>query len=333
MSNLKFSIIIPVYNAKKYIEDCVKSIIEQSYKNWELLLVNDGSTDGSETICNNLAKGDRRINVLHKMNGGPSSARNLGIKYVTGDYLLFVDADDLVQMHWLEEYYQCINKFNPDICFQNFASIPNDFHLVKKEKPVLHRNQHKLIKPSQLESAFERKWIIFTATWSKCFKTSIIKTNHIEFDISLSLQEDFLFTTEYICRSSIFALTEYKGYLYRKVEGSLSRKHIENKYLIIYKIIKYLDCLEMSTPKNKLLPCINIYLKNNIASPDFLELPQELQNYMLNKAKQNNLTIPYIYFIPFNLLIRIGSNVRLLKLFLNTVNIARKMKKIICRGI
>lgn len=97
MSDIRISVIVPVYNIKEYLERCVRSICNQSYKNLEIILVDDGSTDGSGDICDRLAKEDDRIRVFHKENGGSSSARNLGIREATGDYLGFIDSDDYIE--------------------------------------------------------------------------------------------------------------------------------------------------------------------------------------------------------------------------------------------
>ena len=91
-----FSIIIPVYNVLEYLPRCVSSICNQSFTNWEMLLIDDGSTDGSEDLCDQFAASDPRIRVFHKPNGGVSSARNFGLRYASGDYILFVDSDDFL---------------------------------------------------------------------------------------------------------------------------------------------------------------------------------------------------------------------------------------------
>ena len=95
--NPKISIIVPIYNMEQYLERCVDSILSQTYKNFEVILVNDGSTDNSGNICDDYAKKDQRIKVIHKKNGGISSARNAGIKLSKGQWLLFIDRDDCVK--------------------------------------------------------------------------------------------------------------------------------------------------------------------------------------------------------------------------------------------
>ncbi|MCM1186405.1 MAG: glycosyltransferase [Lachnoclostridium sp.] len=106
------SIIIPIYNIKEYLPRCVRSVTAQTYKNLEILLIDDGSTDGTGELCEELAKGDPRIRVFHKENGGSSSARNLGIAKAQGEYLGFVDSDDYIDSHMYEHLYEAIEKYN-----------------------------------------------------------------------------------------------------------------------------------------------------------------------------------------------------------------------------
>lgn len=114
MGNL-ISIIVPVWNAHPYLEKCVDSILAQTYKNIELILVDDGSTDDSLEICRRYERFDERVNVLHKENGGQWSARNLGLDYCTGEYVGFVDNDDWVFPDMYEKLYNLMNKYHADI--------------------------------------------------------------------------------------------------------------------------------------------------------------------------------------------------------------------------
>lgn len=113
-SKLLFSIVVPVYNVEAYLDRCIKSIINQSYENIEIILVDDGSTDRGPSICDEYAKVDHRILVIHKTNGGLSDARNAGIRAAKGDYLVFIDSDDYVETDYCEKLIKYI-KINPDI--------------------------------------------------------------------------------------------------------------------------------------------------------------------------------------------------------------------------
>ena len=108
MNKEVISIVVPIYKVEKYIKKCIDSIIEQTYKNLEIILVDDGSPDGCAKICDEYAKKDKRIKAIHKENGGLSDARNVGIDISTGKYICFVDSDDYIENNYIELLYKCI---------------------------------------------------------------------------------------------------------------------------------------------------------------------------------------------------------------------------------
>lgn len=114
------SIITPVYQAEKYLENLINSIINQTYHDWELLLIDDGSTDGSAEICDCYAHKDNRIRVFHKANGGVASARNQAMDMAKGDYLAFADSDDWVEPNWLEQLYTIAKEQEADIVVSDY---------------------------------------------------------------------------------------------------------------------------------------------------------------------------------------------------------------------
>lgn len=126
MNDIKISIVIPVYNVEKYLQECVDSVVKQSYKNIEIILVDDGSKDNSPKLCDELAKTDDRIKVIHKENGGLSSARNAGMKVITGDYFVFLDSDDYwTDLDFLKKIVNDKLIMNPDIIILDIQKIRN----------------------------------------------------------------------------------------------------------------------------------------------------------------------------------------------------------------
>ena len=113
--NYLISIIVPIYNVDKYLEECIESLRNQTYKNLEIILINDGSTDNSEQICRQEAKQDNRIVFINKKNGGSASAKNIGLKIAKGDYIAFVDSDDFIELDMIEYMVNTIKKYNSDI--------------------------------------------------------------------------------------------------------------------------------------------------------------------------------------------------------------------------
>ena len=111
----EISIIVPIYNVEKQLSTCIESILNQTFMNFELILVDDGSPDKCGEICDEYEKKDKRIKVIHKKNGGLSDARNAGLNIATGKYIGFVDSDDIIHPQMYEKLYNCINKYNSDI--------------------------------------------------------------------------------------------------------------------------------------------------------------------------------------------------------------------------
>ena len=186
------SIIVPVYNAQKYIKRCVESILNQSYQKWELILIDDGSKDDSSLICDELKQTDSRIHVVHSVNQGASAARNRGLDEAAGDYITFVDADDWVEPNHLEVLVNqidsdvdlCINSFIADLYY---GSRPYQYKEVKTQDNIESINAFFtiLLQHSQF-------------LWNKLFKSNIINDNHIRFNTSISLGEDNIFILEYL---------------------------------------------------------------------------------------------------------------------------------------
>lgn len=130
----KITIIVPVYKVEKYIHRCVNSVLAQTYLNWELILIDDGSPDKCPTICDNFAECDKRIKVIHKANGGLSSARNAGLEHLSGDYVTFLDSDDYIHPNTFQDVCQLAEKENADIVqFSFLRGSENVFPSIKKD--------------------------------------------------------------------------------------------------------------------------------------------------------------------------------------------------------
>ena len=123
MNKEKITIVVPIYNAEKYLERCIKSILDQTYENLEIILVNDGSTDKSLEICEKFKAEDNRIIIINKENGGVSSARNKGIDAATGKFIIFIDADDYIEKEMFEVLEEDLFKNNVDISMCGFRTV------------------------------------------------------------------------------------------------------------------------------------------------------------------------------------------------------------------
>lgn len=138
ISNELISVIVPIYNVEKYLEKCLYSLIKQSYQNLQIILIDDGSTDASGTICDYFAEKDERIVCYHKLNGGLSSARNYGLKKVKGKYLTFVDSDDYVETSYIQEMYDALIKYSATICICDFNIVDESSYELKNDLEPLN---------------------------------------------------------------------------------------------------------------------------------------------------------------------------------------------------
>lgn len=219
MSTPSVSIIIPLYNADRYIKTCLNSVLRQTYKDIEIILIDDGSTDTSSKIVDEFAIKDNRISVIHKNNEGASIARNTGIEASNGEYLFFLDADDYLDDYCIEKLvktaqngslattgymlYESGVATTPDQCYKHFDSLTEML--------------------DDFDQLFATK---LNFVWGKLYKTNIIKENNIRFKKGISLGEDLLFNLEYFaCWSGKIDMITHNGYYYRQTgNSSLSKK-------------------------------------------------------------------------------------------------------------
>lgn len=197
----KISVIVPVYKAEKYLHRCVDSILAQTFTNFELLLINDGSPDNSGAICDEYAIKDKRVHVFHKENGGVSSARNLGLDNAKGEWIAFVDADDWVEENYLEDL--SIN-IDTDFIIGGFKTANNS---VKREENVYTGKQLiDFLNTHELEK--------LRVPWGNLLNRDIIEKNKIRFDKKVRYGEDTIFNLQYICHCNSIRTTAKCGYYY-----------------------------------------------------------------------------------------------------------------------
>lgn len=232
----KISIIIPVYNAALFLEKCVSSVLNQTVRDLEVILVNDGSKDNSLEICNQFAEKDKRVKVIDKPNGGVSDARNLGIDNATGDYLMFVDSDD-----WLSE--DAFEAFMPHLYANDivrcsaYAVYPNKIRRYKLGKAS---DKRKVI-----GAIIARKTIV--ACWSAMFRRELFIQNNIRFDKNLNIGEDWLVTAQatMACRTLRYLPDVYCYHYNKENTGSCTLNMEKGK---IMKQFEVLDKLREMIP-------------------------------------------------------------------------------------
>ena len=207
---MKFSIVVPVYNVEKYLEKCLKSIQNQTYDNFEVIIVNDGSTDNSKEIIRSFVK-DPRFKSFNKKNGGLSDARNFGVKYTTGDFLLFIDSDDYIDKNLLTKLNNVIEQYNPDIIKFNFIDVIEDKEYKHFEKITVSKE----VKLTELIN-----FDYFEPACSYCYKINFYKENNFQFEIG-KYHEDYGLIPLILLKSKSIYYLNYFGYFYVKRENSI----------------------------------------------------------------------------------------------------------------
>lgn len=208
----KFSIVVPVYNEERTLEKCLNSISVQSFNNFEVLLINDGSSDSSGIICDRFAESDQRFRVIHKKNEGVSATRNLGIDEAIGEYLLFVDSDDAVLEDYLKEYALILQDSKYDVVIGGHLRI-NQTEVACRFPKHLGEYQNNIWEYICLEPDN------FGYICSKAFRLEIIKNNKIYFRTDMYSQEDFEFCLSVYEHCARFLLIDYSGYEYYYMQG------------------------------------------------------------------------------------------------------------------
>lgn len=207
----KISVIVPVYNVERYLTRCIDSILAQTFTDFELLLIDDGSTDNSGKICDEYAEKDKRIRVFHKKNGGVSSARNLGLDVSCCEWITFIDSDDYVEDNFLEELFQSTNS---DLKISGYTSFGEKISKENYKTSFINKDKIGICLSKFLNND------IFRVPWAKLFRLSIINNNRLRFDDRLKIGEDTIFVQQYLCfcNSLSFINTTSYNYFSQKIQ-------------------------------------------------------------------------------------------------------------------
>jgi glycosyltransferase involved in cell wall biosynthesis len=229
---MSVSIIMPVYNAESFLPRSVKSVIQQSYRALELILVNDGSTDLSEAICRRYALEDGRIKVITQKNRGPAAARNTGVRHASGDFVFFLDADDFLSPNALKILITGFDPNQPDLVMGNFCKLVNDREVIRQ--PVSFRVEEGPFEGPLRELsakdlvAFLRHFLkhpsnhLISYCWARLYKLSIIRDHRIVADESMRLFEDLVFNLEYLKHTQKVIFVNEPLYTYTMHNAHLS---------------------------------------------------------------------------------------------------------------
>lgn len=265
------SIIVPIYNAEKTIDRCISSILNQIYMDFELLLLDDGSTDASGRICDAYAEKDMRIRVLHKANSGVSDTRNQGIAMAKGEYLQFVDSDDWVSPNATEAFVRAATEYSCDMVIADFYRVIGERVAQKGniEEGVIDRTGYAanmMQKPADF---------YYGVLWNKLYRRSVIEQYQLKMDSAISWCEDFIFNLEYIRHIHTIYALKIPVYYYVKTKGSLVSQGISMKKTI--------------QMKRTVFTYYNDFYKDVFDDADYEKKKGQVYRFLLDAASDGNV--------------------------------------------
>lgn len=224
------TVIVPVYNVEKYIKECVDSLIHQTYRNIEIILVDDGSNDNSSKICDDYAAIDSRIKVIHKENAGLGFARNSGLEIATGKYVTFIDSDDMAERDLVERLMKEVAEKKADTCIGGFKRITEDGKVVFQEsyagEVFSGDDVYNKLFARMLGSAPDAHDAIRMSVWNVLYSMDIIRKHNIRFPSErVFISEDIVWDSDYYRYAQAVSVIESTAYRYRITPGSLTRKY------------------------------------------------------------------------------------------------------------
>ena len=312
--NKKISIILPVYNCKDTIKETIESVLMQSFKNFELIIVNDGSTDETLEICKQY-KENTNIKLFDIKNSGPSHARNFAIDKSLGEYIMFIDSDDLYYNNTVEEMYNYIENNKLDIVTCNYSCL-NKGKLVQL-RHIINKEYKKNNIYECVEYLSSNR--LFNVIWNKIYRTSILRKFNIRFNEQIELGEDYCFNVDYFESIKKAAIIDKALYQYRIMPNSICTKNREDLFYLKYNNIKYHECMYLKNGfpidslGDKYLDCFKssvLWLVNN-TKKSLCQKIEEMRKY----TKKINTELSKFNSVKLN-----GENRFIFKLMKNNFN-------------
>lgn len=306
MNKYKVSVILPIYNCEKYIERCINSILNQTYQNMQILLIDDGSTDNSGMICDNYSKSDSRIVVVHKKNEGVSKARNMGLELAEGEYITFVDADDWIENNMIEKMVSILEEKKVDIVRCNFfrnyrdgSEKVNDIDYSEEIYDIILNKD--AIKNKIITKSLEAK--LRTYMYLLVFKKKLINEK-LRFESEICLMEDLIFELQLLLKAdSMYMISSPLYHYFQNYEGiTKSNKQLELKIESIFKVD------DMIT---------NILRKKNLYT-----------NILGKKYTTNNLRMIDTYLLKISQIERLGDSIKIYNEYLKDKRIIKMINMI-----
>lgn len=307
------SVIVPVYNCETYISNCLDSILNQTYANIEIVIVNDGSSDGSEKIIKEYIERDRRIMYHYQNNSGPSAARNKGISCARGEYLVFVDSDDTVDELYIEQMLRKMIDSRSDLVCCGYRDV--------SMYGVLKCTDFKFDSSVSMHTFMD---MVCGGTggvlWGKIYKAEIIKKNNLEMDKNIFMSEDLVFVLQYVSHCSSFAAINEHLYNYNRlnqnsISSKMSMNYMKNYILVCQHMESIFNSVNMGEHRINVIvtkriqdvvinlveqQSINIKvigIKNAINNVKQLVTAQYIEEYRNKFTTKSSLYKPYVYLV------------------------------------
>lgn len=285
MENELISVIVPVYNVEPYLKECLDSIINQTYKNLEIILIDDGSLDNCGKICDEYAKKDNRIKVIHKENGGLSSARNAGLDIAEGEYISFIDSDDYVAENFIETLYKLCVENDCDISECDFLKFENDVVIQEKITEIQcytsNEVQHKI---------YSEEYVKTIVVWNKLYKKYLYE--NMRFPLGKINEDEFItYKVLYNCKSNI-AVTNEQLYYYRYNAQSIMGRKFNERRLDVLEAFEerkqfYKDRNEVELYNKTVAQYQQILISFYGLAKENIENDNEILKSIKNKARKN----------------------------------------------
>lgn len=290
-----FSVVVPCYNVEKYINKCINSILKQSFSDFELILVDDGSPDETPRILDSFARTDSRIKVIHKKNGGLTSARKAGTQVATGEFVVPIDGDDWIDANYLEKMAQRINKFHCELCISGYQLSSNDGKKQGSKAPVTGEIFYD--RESIENVIFPELFQQIPMVWGKAFERNLYIRYQMMVDDKISMGEDGVISFSCIANASSICMFEDYEYHYRVNPASLTRS--KSKYIPMEGALLRIKMLQQTLPINnpiieKQLSAYVAHALFNVARSHFKSASFSFTKKELNEVLANKYIKSYL---------------------------------------
>lgn len=313
---MKISVIVPIYNVEDYLKRCLDSIINQTYKNLEILLIDDGSTDSSPVICDNYALIDNRIKVFHNENKGAAEARNFAIKKASGHYLFFVDGDDFIELDTIEKMFKLSDDGKKDIIYCDYFKYYSDENIIKVSLipfKEINNKTHVLAMPGPV---------------CKLIKKELFLSNNLSFLPGKCFEDNAVMPLISALASSHSYLKESKYYYFQRMGSSLNKKNYNPNWEDIFSVLDYLyqgfTTKKLFTEYKEELEFIYIEYLLHAANLRFIDYKEGIKNIKLVAKEMKNKFPNWrrnIYYKQTSIKYKIICNL----FFYNKVNLIKKI--------